>query len=54
MATFYINRRQGKETETVDEFNNGKEAAAMRNEYTFSDSAGHYWVSRRCCKGWKV
>lgn len=50
---YYIQRKESRELETVDEFTTIKEARAMLREYQLCDSA-HYYVSRRACKGWKA
>jgi hypothetical protein len=47
---YYIQRKDGKELETVDEFSSHKEALAMVKEYRLSD----YYISRRCCKHWGI
>lgn len=49
----YINRFGGGYRETVDEFTTYKEAYAMLKEYRIADPSGYYWVSQRCCRGWK-
>jgi len=48
----YIQRKDGKELETVDQFETFKEAKAMIKEYRLSDPAGIYYISQRACKGW--
>lgn len=48
----YIQRREGVDLETVDEFNTIKEARAMLREYRMSDPAANYYLSRRACKAW--
>ena len=50
---YYIQRKDGKDLETVDEFETYKEAKAMVIEYRLSDSSAYYYVSSRCCKHWK-
>ena len=49
----YIQRKEGRELETVDEFTTYKEARAMLIEYRISDPAAHYYTSSRPCKHWK-
>ena len=49
----YIQRRDGRNLETVDEFPTRKEARAMLAEYQMSDPAAVYFLSGRACKGWK-
>lgn len=50
---YYIQRKDGRELETVDEFKTRKEAVAMVKEYRMSDNTASYYISSRCCKGWK-
>ena len=50
---YYIQRKDGKDLETVDEFETCKEAKAMVKEYRLSDSSAYYYISSRCCKHWK-
>ena len=49
----YIQRRDGRNLETVDEFDTRKEAREMLREYRMSDPAAVYYLSGRACKGWK-
>lgn len=49
----YIQRKDGRELETVDEFTTAKEARAMLHEYRLSDPSAVYYMSRRPCKHWK-
>lgn len=49
----YINRKDKRYIETVDEFKSVKEAKRMIKEYQMSDSSGYYYISQRCCKDWK-
>lgn len=51
--TYYIQRKDGKELETVDEFETYKETLEMVKEYRLSDTSAHYYISSRCCKAWK-
>ena len=49
----YIQRKGQGYLETVDEFETRKEARKMLAEYQMSDPSGYYYLSSRCCKGWK-
>ena len=49
----YIQRRDGRNLETVDEFDTWKEARAMLTEYRMSDPSAEFYISSRPCKGWK-
>lgn len=51
--TYYIQRKQGRQLETVDEFANKREATKMRAEYQLSDPIGTYYISTRCCANWR-
>ena len=52
LARYFIQRRDGRNLETVDEFADRKEARAMLAEYRMADpSAGHY-ISTRPCRDW--
>ena len=48
----YIQRKEGRDLETVDEFTTQKEARAMLKEYRISDPSGDYYMSQRACKNW--
>ena len=50
----YIQRKDGRYLETVDEFETRKEAREMLKEYRLSDRSAEYYASQRCCKEWKV
>lgn len=50
----YIQRKDGRDLETVDEFQTRKEARAMLAEYRLSDSSAEFYISQRCCKNWRV
>ena len=54
IKTYYIQRKDGRDLETVDEFNDRKEARAMLAEYRLSDPSAHYYVSTRACKAWNA
>ena len=49
----YIQRKDGKYLETVDEFETYKEAKVMLKEYRLSDPYAEYYISSRCCKAWR-
>jgi hypothetical protein len=49
----YVQRKAGRDLETVDEFETMSEARRMVEEYRTSDRAADYYLSRRPCKGWK-
>lgn len=51
--TYYIQRKDGRDLETVDEFSTYKEALEMVKEYRLSDHTAYYYISSRCCKNWK-
>ena len=51
---FYIQRKDSRYLETVDEFTDRKEAVKMIAEYRMSDTSAEYYLSKRCCKAWKV
>ena len=51
--TYYVQRRDSEQLETVDEFETPKEAQAMVKEYRLADPAAFYFLSNRCCKVWK-
>jgi len=50
----YIQRRESRQLETVDEFSTLKEARAMLIEYRTSDPRATYYLSRRPCNEWKT
>lgn len=49
----FIQRKDSRQLETVDEFDNLKEARAMLIEYRISDPTATYYLSRRPCKQWR-
>lgn len=49
---YYVQRADGRQVETVDEFETRAEAIAMRKEYCMSDPSARFYLSRRPCKGW--
>lgn len=50
---YFINRKDNRELETIDEFATSKEAYAMVREYNLTDPFAQYYVSRHACKAWK-
>ncbi len=50
----YIQRKDGRELETVDEFDTWKEARTMVAEYRLADPYAAYYLSRRPCKAWRA
>lgn len=50
----YIQRKVGRDLETVDEFESYREARKMLVEYRLSDSYAEYYLSSRACKAWKA
>ena len=48
----YIQRKDSRYLETVDQFETRKEARAMLAEYRLSDPSAHFYLSRRPCKDW--
>lgn len=50
----YIQRKQGSDVETVDEFDTRKEARDMLKEYCLSDPYADYYISSRACKHWRA
>lgn len=49
---FYIQRKDDRYLETVDEFETRKEALDMLAEYRLSDRSAHYYLSTRPCRDW--
>lgn len=49
----YVQRKDGKDLETVDEFETWKEARETVKEYRISDTSAEYYLSSRPCKAWK-
>lgn len=50
---FYIQRKEGRQLETVDEFKCKVEAREMLQEYQLSDRSAEYYLSNRPCKNWR-
>lgn len=48
----YIQRKDNRWLETVDEFETRKEARAMLAEYRMADPYAIYYLSSRPCKDW--
>ena len=48
----YIQRRCGRQLETVDQCNSKTEAKHIQTEYQLSDSDATYYISGRACKAW--
>ena len=46
----YIQRKSGRDLETVDQFETRGEARKMLNEYRISDNSAYYYLSSRACK----
>lgn len=51
--TYYIQRKDSRYLETVDEFETRKEAVKMLTEYRLSDLRARYYISTRCCAAWR-
>lgn len=49
----YIQRKDGKDLETVDQFETRKEAKLMLIEYRLSEYTAYYYLSSRACKAWR-
>ena len=54
MAAIYVQRKEGRGLETVDEFATWKEARAMVAEYRMADPSATYYLSRRSCAAWRT
>ena len=50
---YYIQRKDNRWLETVDEFETLKEAREMLREYILGDNFAEYYISTRCCKAWR-
>lgn len=48
----YIQRKDSRGLETVDQFDTRKEALKMLHEYRMADSAAEYYISTRACRNW--
>jgi len=51
--TFYIQRKDANQLETVDEFATRKEAKAMLAEYQLADRTAEHYISTRACSDWE-
>lgn len=51
---YYIQRKDARHLETVDEFATRKEARAMLAEYRMSDPTARFYISRRACRDWSA
>jgi len=50
---YYIQRREDPRTvETIDEFEDSKEAYRVAQEYNLSDPTARHYVTRVACKAW--
>jgi hypothetical protein len=49
---FYIQRKDRRQLETVDQFSTRAEARAMLKEYRMSDPYAEYYISSRACRDW--
>lgn len=51
---WFIQRRDApRSVETIDEFDNAKEAHRMAKEYNAADPSAWHYVSRVPCKSWR-
>ena len=50
---YYINMKESGTVETVDEFDNRREALEMLTEYRMAFTANVY-LSQRCTKEWRT
>jgi hypothetical protein len=50
--SYFIQRKDRRELETVDEFETKKEALKMLKEYRMSDRTVYFYISKRPCKHW--
>lgn len=50
---FYIQRRSGRDLETIDQFETRKEATDACHEYNLADKSAYHYVSRSACKAYK-
>jgi hypothetical protein len=51
--SYYIQRKDSRYLETVDEFPYRSLARKMLTEYQMADPAARYYISTRCCANWK-
>jgi len=50
----YVQRRDGRQLETVDEFTTMREARVMLIEYRTADTSATYYLSSRACRAWRT
>ena len=50
---YFIQRKDRRNLETVDEFSAYKDARAMVAEYRMADYSADYYISSRACKAWR-
>jgi len=50
---YYIQRKDSRYLETVDQFDTRKEARDMLAEYQLSDHSARYYISSRACNDWR-
>jgi hypothetical protein len=50
--TFYIQRKQGGNVETIDEVDDRREAHRLAAEYNLSDRTAYHYVNRAPSKSW--
>jgi hypothetical protein len=50
---YYIQRKDARQLETVDQFDTWKETKAMLDEYRIADPYAQYYSSKRACKEWR-
>ena len=50
---YYIQRKDGRYLETVDEFPKYREAVQMVREYRIADPSANYYISSRACHEWR-
>ena len=49
---YYIQRKDERDLETVDEAETMKDARYLVGEYRLADPTARYYVSTRACRGW--
>lgn len=50
---YYIQRKDSLRLETVDQFEDWREAVDNCKEYNISDTCADYYISTRACKHWR-
>lgn len=48
----YIQRKDGRDLETVDEAETMKDARYLVGEYSLADPYANYYISSRPCRDW--